>query len=734
MPLTVVIGGRLIKTFYLYIILYFLVWSLFITMKTATKSEKASSLDLIRNIGIAAHIDAGKTTTTERILFYTGRVHRIGEVDDGAATMDWMIQEKERGITITSAVTSCQWRERKINIIDTPGHVDFTVEVERSLRVLDGLVVIFDAVGGVQPQSETVWRQADKYNVPRIAYVNKMDRIGANFLGVIDRIKERLGVSAIPIQFPIGEESTFSGMIDLIRMKAIIYVDDLGSVIEDREIPEELSSQAAFYREMLLESVAELDEELLEKYLETHDLSEEELLKGIRQGVVACNFVPVLCGTSLKNKGVQPLLDAVVDFLPSPLDVPPIKGTNLDGDKDEYRKPDPDEPFAALAFKIQTDSYVGKLTYVRVYSGTLTAGSAVYNAATGKRERVNRILRLHADHREDVQSICAGELAAVVGLRTTKTGDTLCSEKHPLLLENIVFPEPVISIAIESVTRAEQEKLAEVLVKLQEEDPTFKVKSDEETGQILISGMGELHLEIIVDRLVREFNVDANVGKPQVAYKESVRRPSRGEGLFEKQMSGRGLFGHVIVELEPMGNDKPFEFVNSAPSDCCIPKEFLPAIEQGVHDALETGVMIGYPVIGVRARFVGGTFNEVDSNELSFKIASAMAVKQALNMNESFLMEPIMKVVVETPEDYLGEVIADLNSRRGRIERMEAALNGIQSAFATVPMAAMFGYATELRSITQGRAVFSSEFSHYSEIPKNIQEEILGRVYGKSYF
>lgn len=701
-------------------------------MKTNTKSDSAD-LSLVRNIGVAAHIDAGKTTTTERILFYTGKVHRIGEVDDGAATMDWMIQEKERGITITSAVTHCQWRGCEVNIIDTPGHVDFTVEVERSLRVLDGLVVIFDAVGGVQPQSETVWRQANRYHVPRIAYVNKMDRIGSSFLGVVDRIKERLGIAPLVLQLPIGEESAFSGMIDLIRMKALIYKDDLGTVLESSEIPENMKEQAELYREILIESVAEQDEELLEKYFETHDLTEDELVRTIRRGVLNCSLVPILCGTSLKNKGVQPLLDSIVDFLPSPIDVPPVIGKNPENGKEEVRKPSVDEPFSALAFKIQTDPYVGKLTYVRVYSGSLKAGTAVYNAATGKRERVNRILRLHADHREDVDIISAGELAALVGLRNTKTGDTLCSDKHPILLENIVFPEPVISIAIESVTRAEQEKLSEVLTKLQDEDPTFKVKADEETGQILISGMGELHLEIIVDRLIREFNVEANIGKRQVSYKESIRNISRGENIFEKQVGGKGLFAHVSVEIEPLGENKSFEFVNASPAEC-VPKEFLPAIEQGIHDALETGVMIGYPVIGVRAKFVGGAFHEVDSNELAFKIASSLAVKQALSANDCYLMEPVMKVVVETPEEYLGEVIADLNSRRGRIERMESDLTGIQSAFAMVPMAEMFGYATELRSITQGRAVFSSEFAHYGEIPKNIQEEILGRVYGRSSF
>lgn len=694
--------------------------------------DQNNNLFFVRNIGVAAHIDAGKTTTTERILFYTGRVHKIGEVDDGAATMDWMIQEKERGITITSAVTYCRWNGYRVNIIDTPGHVDFTVEVERSLRVLDGLVVVFDAVGGVQPQSETVWRQANRYRVPRIAYVNKMDRVGSNFFNVVERIQDKLGISAVPIQIPIGEEKDFSGMVDLIRMKTIRYTDDAGAFEISDEIPAELAESAASMREALLEAAAEQDEELLDKYFVDHTLSAGDIVKGLRKGVLSCSLVPVLCGTSLKNKGVQPLLDAIVDFLPSPLDVPPVAGLNPEKNTEAVRRADVCEPFSSLVFKIQTDSYVGKLAYFRVYSGQIKAGSTVFNMTTGKRERINRILRLHADHREDVPSIGAGDLAAIVGLRSTKTGDTLCDEKHPILLENIVFPEPVISVAVESGTKAEQEKLNEALVKLQEEDPTFKVKTDEETGQVLISGMGELHLDIIVDRLAREFNVNASVGKPQVSYKESVRRTSKGESIFDKPLGGRGLFAHVILEIEPMGNDGAFEFKVDMPADA-VPKHFIPSIEKGVRDGLETGVMIGYPVIGVRVTLKGGSFNEVDSNELAFKIAATMAVKEALSANESFLMEPVMNVVAETPEQYLGEIISDLNARRGRIGRMEALTGGIQAVYAAAPMAELFGYATEIRSLSQGRATFSSEFSHYSEIPKNIQEEILARVYGRSY-
>jgi len=702
------------------------------TMKAQATPKTEYAMERIRNIGIAAHIDAGKTTTTERILFYTGRVHKIGEVDDGTATTDWMIQEKERGITITSAVTYCQWRGYKINIIDTPGHVDFTVEVERSLRVLDGLIVVFDAVAGVQPQSETVWRQANKYRVPRISYINKMDRVGASFYNAIDRIREKLKAGVVAMQIPIGAESEFTGIIDLISMKAIHYTDELGSTFELNEIPSDLLQQAQLYRELMLETAAEQDEELLEKYLETHDLSSEEIIRGIRKGTISCSLVPVFCGTSLKNKGVQPLMDAVVDFLPSPVDIPPVRGLNPDRGAEEERKADCEEPFAALAFKIMTDPYVGKLTYFRVYSGSVRAGTTVYNMTTKKRERLNRILRMHADRREELQLIGAGDLAAAVGMRLTMTGDTLCDEKAPILLEDIKFPEPVISVAIESRTKADQDRMAEALGRLLEEDPTFRMKTDEETGQTLISGMGELHLEIIVDRLMREFNVEANVGKPQVSYKEAIRRPTRGEGKFVKQTGGRGLYGHVVIEIEPIPGGTKYEFVNLMPPGI-IPKEYIPSIETGIRESLETGILIGYPVIEVRATLLDGSFHEVDSNELAFKIASAMALKNALGLNECYLKEPIMRVVVDTPEQYLGEVIGDLNSRRGRIDRMEALTGGIQVVYSNVPLAELFGYATALRSLTQGRATFTSEFHQYMEVPKPIFEEILSRVYGKSY-
>lgn len=702
-------------------------------MKSQVNVKFDYELETIRNIGIAAHIDAGKTTTTERILFYTGRVHKMGEVDDGAATMDWMVQEKERGITITSAVTYCQWRNFKINIIDTPGHVDFTVEVERSLRVLDGLIIIFDAVAGVQPQSETVWRQANKYQVPRIAYINKMDRIGANFYNVIDKVKEKLKTNVMAIQLPIGSENQYEGIIDLINMNAIYFTDQLGTSFEKKEIPEELLSQANLYRELLLESVAELDEELLEKYLETHNLSPEEIICGIRKGTINNALVPVLCGSSLKNKGVQPLLDAVVDFLPSPKDIPAVKGINPENGKVEERIADFEEPFSALAFKIMSDNYVGKLTYLRVYSGTLKAGASVYNAAHKKRERVNRLLRLHADHREELSFVGAGDLAAAVGMRITRTGDTLCDEKNLILLEDIKFPEPVISIAIEPRTKADQDKMGEALNRLLEEDPTFKMKTDDETGQTLISGMGELHLEIIVDRLLREFNVEANIGKPQVSYKETIRRPSRGEGKFIKQTGGRGLYGHVVIEIEPITNGNRFEFKNNLLPGV-IPKEFFPAIETGIREAMETGILIGYPIIEVRATLLDGSYNEVDSNEMAFKIAASIALRNALGINDCYLKEPIMKLVVETPEQFIGEVIGDLNSRRGRIERMEALPSGIQAIYSNVPLAELFGYATDLRSLTQGRAIFSSEFNMYQEVPKPIFEDIMARVFGKTSY
>ena len=692
------------------------------------ESIDSSNLKFLRNIGLAAHIDAGKTTTTEHMLFYTGRVHRIGEVDEGSTTTDWMIQEKERGITIVSAVTYCNWKDCRINIIDTPGHVDFTAEVERSMRVLDGLIVVFDAVGGVQPQSETVWRQANKYSVPRIAYINKMDRTGASFFGAAEKIEERLGVKTLLLQIPIGNESSFSGMVDLITMKALIYNDDLGLDIKETEIPEDLKDEAEKYREALIDTVSEQSDEITEKYLSGEEISEDEIREAIRKGVISLSFVPVLCGSSLKNKGVQPLLDAVVYYLPSPLDVPPIKGIHPVTNKVIERHASSKEPFSALVYKIQSDPF-GKLTYIRVYSGTISAGSTVYNVRTKKRERFNRIIRLHADHREDVDSASAGDLYAVVGLKNVSTGDSLCDDKNPILLERIVFPEPVISVSIEASTRAEQEKLADALTKLGEEDPTFKVSTDEETGQILISGMGELHLEIITDRIINEFKVDASVGKPQVSYRESMRKVSEGEGIFDKQVSGKTIFGHVQITLEPSDDPSKIVFENALKNEE-IPKTFIPFVEQGARDALETGIMIGYPVIGVKAKLVGGTFREMESTDLAFKVASSMAVREAMTKNETFLMEPIMKVDVETPEEYLGEVIADLNSRRGRVEKMESTQIGIQQVEASVPLANMFGYATELRSLTQGRAVFSSEFLKYGEVPPNIQSEIMTRVLG----
>ena len=692
------------------------------------ESIDSSNLKFLRNIGLVAHIDAGKTTTTEHMLFYTGRVHKIGEVDEGSTTTDWMVQEKERGITIVSAVTYCNWKDCRINIIDTPGHVDFTAEVERAMRVLDGLIVVFDAVGGVQPQSETVWRQANKYSVPRIAYINKMDRTGASFFGAAEKIEERLGLKTLLLQIPIGNESSFSGMVDLITMKALIYNDDLGLEIKETEIPEDLRDEAEKYREALIDTVSEQSDEITEKYLSGEEISEDEIREAIRKGVISLSFVPVLCGSSLKNKGVQPLLDAVVYYLPSPLDVPPVSGIHPVTNKVIERHASSKEPFSALVYKIQSDPF-GKLTYIRVYSGTISAGSTVYNVRTKKRERFNRIIRLHADHREDVDSASAGDLYAVVGLKNVSTGDSLCDDKNPIILERIVFPEPVISVSIEASTRAEQEKLSDALTKLGEEDPTFKVSTDEETGQILISGMGELHLEIIIDRIINEFKVDASVGKPQVSYRESMRKISEGEGIFEKQISGKTIFGHVKITLEPSDEPSKIIFENELKNEE-IPKTFIPYVEQGVKDALETGVMIGYPVIGVKAKLIGGTFREMESTDLAFKVASSMAVREAMAKNETFLMEPIMKVDVETPEEYLGEVIADLNSRRGRVEKMESTQIGIQQVEASVPLANMFGYATELRSLTQGRAVFSSEFLKYGEVPPNIQSEIMTRVLG----
>ncbi|GIV18566.1 MAG: elongation factor G [Armatimonadota bacterium] len=688
------------------------------------------TLEQTRNIGIAAHIDAGKTTTTERILYYTGRIHRIGEVDDGAATMDWMEQEQERGITITSAATTCFWRGHRINIIDTPGHVDFTVEVERSLRVLDGVVAIFCAVGGVQPQSETVWRQANRYHVPRIAYVNKMDRLGADFYRVVQRMKERLGANAVPIQLPIGAESDFRGIIDLVRMRAIIYKDDLGKEYEQTEIPAEMHEMASHWREVLLEAVADVDDTIMEKYLEGEPITVEEIQRALRQGTLRSKIVPVTCGSSFKNKGVQPLLDAIIDYLPSPIDIGAVKGTNPRTGAPEARYPSDNEPFTALAFKIMSDPFVGKLTYFRVYSGTLSKGSYVYNASKDKKERIGRIVRMHANHREDVEVVYAGEIAAAVGLNETTTGDTLCEEKAPIILEAMQFPDPVISVAIEPRTKADQDKLGIALSRLAVEDPTFRISTDPETGQTIISGMGELHLEIIVDRLMREFKVEANVGRPQVAYREAVRQPARGEGRYVRQTGGRGQYGHCILEIEPLPPGQGFEFVNKIVGGV-IPKEFIPAIEGGVREAMDSGVIAGYPVVDVRVAVVDGSYHEVDSSEMAFKIAGSMAFKAAMQKASPTIKEPIMAVEIVTPEQFLGDVIGDLNSRRGRIEGIEPGPGGTQTIRAHVPLAEMFGYATALRSLTQGRATYVMQPSHYEEVPANIAQELIARAQGK---
>ena len=685
-------------------------------------------LEKTRNIGIMAHIDAGKTTTTERILFYTGRVHRMGEVHDGNATMDWMIQEQERGITITSAATTCFWRNHRINIIDTPGHVDFTVEVERSLRVLDGAVAVFCSVGGVEPQSETVWRQADKYGVPRIAYINKMDRVGADFFRGVRMIAERLGANPVPIQLPIGAEDSFQGMVDLINMKAIYYTDELGTTLDEEPIPADMEDLVQEYREKLLEAVAESDEELMIKYLEGEELTPEEIKAGIRKATIAVKMVPVLCGSSFKNKGVQPLLDAIVDFLPAPTDVPAIQGVDPEtGDEDERHSSD-NEPFAALAFKIMADPYVGKLTFFRVYSGTLKSGSYVYNSTKGRRERIGRILRMHANHREEIDEAYAGDIAAAVGLKETTTGDTLCDEQHPIVLEAMEFPEPVIDVAIEPKTKADQEKMSIALQKLAEEDPTFRMYTDQETGQTIISGMGELHLEIIVDRLLREFKVGAKVGRPQVAYKETIRRPVKAEGKFIRQTGGHGQYGHVIIEIEPQEPGKGYEFVNKIVGGV-IPKEYIPAVDAGIQEAMANGVLAGYPVVDVRATLVDGSYHEVDSSEMAFKIAGSLAFKDAAKKAQPVLLEPVMRVEVVVPDEYMGDVIGDLNSRRGRVEGMEPRA-GAQVIRAHVPLAEMFGYATDLRSRTQGRGTYVMQFDHYEEVPKNIAEEIISKRQG----
>ncbi|NLZ39020.1 MAG: elongation factor G [Firmicutes bacterium] len=680
-------------------------------------------LDKIRNIGIMAHIDAGKTTTTERILFYTGRVHKLGETHEGAATMDWMVQEQERGITITSAATTAIWRDYVINIIDTPGHVDFTVEVERSLRVLDGAVGVFCAKGGVEPQSETVWRQADKYHVPRIAYVNKMDITGADFFNVLKSMQERLNANVVPVQIPIGVEDSFRGVVDLIRMKSIIYTDDLGTRSDETDIPPELLDLAQEYREKMLEAAAEFDDDLMMRYLEGEEISEEQIRAALRKGTCAVKLVPVLCGSSYKNKGVQPVLDAIIHYLPSPLDVPPVQGVNPQTGEEIKCKAKDDAPFAALAFKIMTDPYVGKLTYLRVYSGSLSSGSYVYNSSKGKRERVGRILRMHANHREEVKEISTGDIVAIVGLKNTATGDTLVGENTPVVLENISFPEPVIDVAIEPKTKADQEKMSLSLSKLAEEDPTFRARIDEETGQTIISGMGELHLEIIVDRLLREFKVGANVGKPQVAYKETIRKATKAEGRFVRQSGGRGQYGHCWLELEPLEPGQGYVFENKIVGGV-IPKEYIPAIDAGCREAMSTGVLAGYPVVDVKVTVVDGSYHEVDSSEMAFKVAGSMAFKAAVAKADPVLLEPVMKVEVTVPEEYMGDVMGDINSRRGRIEGMEPRM-GVQVIKAVVPLAEMFGYATDLRSRTQGRGTYSMEFSHYEEVPKNLADEII---------
>ncbi len=686
---------------------------------------RTTPLERTRNIGIMAHIDAGKTTTTERILFYTGRVHKLGEVHDGSATMDWMIQEQERGITITSAATSAMWKEHVINIIDTPGHVDFTVEVERSLRVLDGAIGVFCAKGGVEPQSETVWRQADKYRVPRIAYVNKMDITGADFFAVLDAMRQRLGANVVPIQLPVGAEENFKGVVDLVRMKSLTYVDDLGTRSDETEIPPELADLAEEYREKLLEAAAEYDEELMDRYLEGREISEEQLRAALRRGTVEVKIVPVLCGSSYRNKGVQPLLDSVIHYLPSPLDVPAVHGFAPDSGEEVTRHADDSEPFSALAFKIMADPYVGKLTYFRVYSGMLTSGSYVYNSTKGKRERVGRILRMHANHREDIPGAATGDIVAAVGLKETTTGDTLCTENHPILLENITFPEPVIDVAIEPKTKADQEKMSLSLARLGEEDPTFRTRTEEETGQTIISGMGELHLEIIIDRLLREFKVGANVGKPQVAYKETITAKTKAEGKFVRQSGGRGQYGHVWLELEPLPAGEGYRFENRIVGGV-IPKEYIPAVDAGIRDAMTSGALAGYPVIDVKVSLVDGSYHEVDSSELAFRIAASMAFKSGVLKASPALLEPVMKVEVTVPEEYMGDVIGDINSRRGRIEGMELHA-GSQVIRSRVPLAEMFGYATELRSRTQGRGTYSMEFSHYEEVPKNLAAEIVSK-------
>ena len=681
------------------------------------------SLENTRNIGIMAHIDAGKTTTTERILFYTGVNHKLGETHEGTATMDWMAQEQERGITITSAATTCFWKGNRINIIDTPGHVDFTVEVERSLRVLDGCVTVLCAKGGVEPQSETVWRQADHYNVPRMIYINKMDIMGANFYNVVDMVHERLRCNAVPIQLSIGSEADFRGIIDLLEMKADVYYDDLGKDMRVEEIPEDMRAEAEEYRTQLLEAVADFDDEIMEMYLEGEEIPTEMIKAAIRKATTQVKFVPIVCGTSYKNKGVQKLLDAIVDYMPSPLDIPPITGTVPKTDEVEHRSADDSEPFSALAFKIMTDPYVGRLAFFRVYSGTIEAGKSVLNSTKGQRERLGRILLMHANHREDITQVYSGDIAAAVGLKNTTTGDTLCDEKYPIVLESMEFPEPVIRVAIEPKTKAGQEKMDIALGKLAEEDPTFKAYTDEETGQTIIAGMGELHLEIIVDRLLREFRVEANVGRPQVSYKETITKAATVDTRYARQTGGKGQFAHVKLMVEPNEPGKGYEFINQITGGA-IPKEFIPCVDQGIQGAMQAGVLAGYEVVDVKVTLLDGSYHEVDSSEMAFKICGSMAFKEACQKAGPTLLEPIMKVVVTAPESYMGDVMGDINARRGQIAGTDIR-NGAAIVTANVPLASMFGYATDLRSKTQGRATYSMEPSHFVELPKSLQEKII---------
>ena len=685
---------------------------------------RTHSLDHVRNIGIMAHIDAGKTTTSERILYYTGRTHRIGEVHEGMATMDWMEQEQERGITITSAATTCEWRGHQINLIDTPGHVDFTVEVERSLRVLDGAVSVFCAKGGVEPQSETVWRQATKYHVPRLAYVNKMDIVGADFFRVVEMMKERLQANAVPIQIPIGSEASFVGLVDLVKMKAEIYVDEMGTTMDETDIPADLQEMAEEYHAKMVEAAAECDDDLMMKYLDGEELTVQEIMLGLRKGTIEGKLNPVLCGTSYRNKGVQPLLDAIVDYLPSPIDIPPVTGTKPGKDEEISRESSDDAPFSALVFKIMADPYVGKLAFVRVYSGTLKAGSYVYNSTKGKRERVGRILRMHANHREEIDEIRAGDICGVVGFKETTTGDTICNEGQPIILESMEFPDPVIRVAIEPKTKAGQDKMSLALVRLAEEDPTFKTYTDESTGQTIIAGMGELHLEIIVDRLLREFRVEATVGKPQVAYKECIRKRAKAEGRYVRQTGGHGQFGHCVIEIYPREAGSGYEFNNKIVGGV-IPKEFIGPVDQGIREAALSGSLGGYEVMDFGVDLIDGSYHEVDSSEMAFKIAGSMAFKEALRKADCALLEPMMKIEVVVPDEYMGDVMGDISARRGRVTGMDAHA-GMHSIDGIVPLSEMFGYATDLRSKTQGRGNYTMQFAHYEEVPHSIAEKILG--------